>query len=391
MASFYSMLSRLQGEQKLQGDLNKSLLGINVAQEGQDIQAARSKYFDDVQEMELDIAKKNKKRGLKGALASFAPNALDFVFPGLRIAKKVGKVGMALLSGASSKLARDSVSPYSGTISSNLPGGEFYEQARLDLGADIKLTNDFIESSKEDQGLVNWTTAIADGVTQYQIAGAIGDFRSSRDIATPNEISTSSMTKGNPQSLAGVNVIGQGAGVESLYEDVPLGLDVSQYIASFESFSGDPYGDEGQISIGYGTNTFNLGETVTADTTAISQEDALKELNFRIKEDFEPTVINKVGGEEVYASIPQPAKTAMLDLAYNAGPNDVTDTLIQNVLQGNWEEAAKEYETLALFGRKSKKKLPGLVERRKKGAMLLRSLIQEESGRRTIADYFRGN
>ena len=81
----------------------------------------------------------------------------------------------------------------------------------------------------------------------------------------------------------------------------------------------------------------------------------------------------------------------MLDLAYNAGPNDVTDTLIQNVLQGNWEEAAKEYETLALFGRKSKKKLPGLVERRKKGAMLLRSLIQEESGRRTIADYFRGN
>ena len=113
-------------------------------------------------------------------------------------------------------------------------------------------------------------------------------------------------------------------------------------------------------------------------------------MNFRIKEDFEPTVINKVGGKELYASIPGPAKTAMLDLAYNAGPNDITDTLIENILKGNWEDAAKEYETLALFGKESKKKLPGLVNRRKRGAMLLRGLIQEKSPTR-ISDFFRGN
>jgi GH24 family phage-related lysozyme (muramidase) len=357
MASFYSMLSRLQGEQKLQGDLNKSLLGIDVAQESQDINEARSQYRTDVEEAEREMARRARKRSKWGTLATIGSAALDFALPG------VGKWASAAIAGVSSGLARDSVKPYSDTISTQLPGGKFHEQARLDLSADIQSTNDFISDAKEGQGLLNWTSALSDAYTTYQIGGAIEDFESSKDIATPDEISI---------------------------EQLSTGLDSSQYIAGFEGFSADPYGDEGQVSIGYGTNTFNLGETVTADTTAISQEDALKELNFRIEEDFEPTIINKVGGEELYASIPGPAKTAMLDLAYNAGPNDVTDTLIENILKGNWEEAAKEYETLSLFGRKSKEKLPGLVERRKRGAMLLRGLIQEE-GRRTFSDFFTRN
>ena len=385
MANFYSMLSRLQGEQKLQGDLNKSLLGIDVAQEGQDINEARSQYRTDVDAAELEMKKKADKRSKWSTLTTLGSAALNFVLPA-----PVSKVASAAIAGLASGLARDSVKPYSENISSQLPGGKFHEQARLDLSADITSTNNFIDAAKEGQGLLNWTSALSDAYTAYQIGGAIEDFRSSKDIATPDEISIEQLSKGNPLELGEVNVIGQGVGQESLYDYVPSGLDSSQYIAGFEGFSADPYGDEGQQSIGYGTNTFNLGETVTADTTAISQEDAMKELNFRIKEDFEPTVINKVGGKEVYASIPGPAKTAMLDLAYNAGPNDVTDTLIKNILQGNWEEAAKEYETLALFGRESKKKLPGLVNRRKKGAMLLRGLIQEKSPRR-IKDFFRGN
>ena len=384
MASFYSLLSRLEGEQKLQGDLNKSLLGIDVAQESQDINEARSQYRTDVEEAEREMARRARKRSKWGMLATLGSAALDFALPG------VGRVAAAAIAGVSSGLARDSVKPYSDTILTQLPGGKFHEQARLDFAADRQSTNDFISDAKEGQGLLNWTNALSDAYTTYQIGGTIEDFRSSKDIATPDEISIEQLSKGNPLELGEVNVIGQGVGQESLYDYVPSGLDSSQYIAGFEGFSADPYGDEGQVSIGYGTNTFNLGETVTADTTAISQEDALKELNFRIEEDFEPTIINKVGGEELYASIPGPAKTAMLDLAYNAGPNDVTDTLIENILKGNWEEAAKEYETLALFGRKSKEKLPGLVERRKRGAMLLRGLIQEE-GRRTFSDFFTRN
>tara|TARA_R110000868_G_scaffold65399_6_gene195644 strand:+ start:4503 stop:5654 length:1152 start_codon:yes stop_codon:yes gene_type:complete len=383
MASFYSLLSRLEGEQKLQGSLNKSLLGIDVAQESQDINEARSQYRTDVEEAEREMAKKANKRSKWGTVATIGSAMLNFT-------GVTGKIASTVIAGVASGLARDSVKPYADTISTKLPGGKFHEQARLDLSADITSTNNFIDDAREGQGLLNWTNALSDAYTTYQIGGAVEDFRSSKDIATPDEISTEKLSKGNPLEFGEVNVAGQGVGKESLYDYVPSGLDSSQYIAGFESFSADPYGDEGQVSIGYGTNTFNLGETVTSGTTAISQEDALKELNFRIKEDFEPTVINKVGGKELYASIPGPAKTAMLDLAYNAGPNDITDTLIENILKGNWEDAAKEYETLALFGKESKKKLPGLVNRRKRGAMLLRGLIQEESPTR-ISDFFRGN
>ena len=383
MASFYSLLSRLEGEQKLQGSLNKSLLGIDVAQESQDINEARSQYRTDVEEAEREMAKKANKRSKWGTVATIGSAMLNFT-------GVTGKIASTVIAGVASGLARDSVKPYADTISTKLPGGKFHEQARLDLSADITSTNNFIDDAREGQGLLNWTNALSDAYTTYQIGGAVEDFRSSKDIATPDEISTEKLSKGNPLEFGEVNVAGQGVGKESLYDYVPSGLDSSQYIAGFESFSADPYGDEGQVSIGYGTNTFNLGETVTSGTTAISQEDAVKELNFRIKEDFEPTVINKVGGKELYASIPGPAKTAMLDLAYNAGPNDITDTLIENILKGNWEDAAKEYETLALFGKESKKKLPGLVNRRKRGAMLLRGLIQEESPTR-ISDFFRGN
>lgn len=383
MASFYSLLSRLEGEQKLQGSLNKSLLGIDVAQESQDINEARSQYRTDVEEAEREMAKKANKRSKWGTVATIGSAMLNFT-------GVTGKIASTVIAGVASGLARDSVKPYADTISTKLPGGKFHEQARLDLSADITSTNNFIDDAREGQGLLNWTNALSDAYTTYQIGGAVEDFRSSKDIATPDEISTEKLSKGNPLEFGEVNVAGQGVGKESLYDYVPSGLDSSQYIAGFESFSADPYGDEGQVSIGYGTNTFNLGETVTSGTTAISQEDALKELNFRIKEDFEPTVINKVGGKELYASIPGPAKTAMLDLAYNAGPNDITDTLIENILKGNWEDAAKEYETLALFGKESKKKLPGLVNRRKRGAMLLRGLIQEKSPTR-ISDFFRGN
>ena len=140
MASFQQLMARLQGEQRLASGLSQSSLGMDVEQEGQDLEAARSDYFTDVEEAQRQMAKKQKKRGRKGMLGSLLGTAASFI-PG------VGAIGGALIGGLSSSLGRSSVSPYSGTISSSLPGGKFHSQARKDFSRDITSTNQFIWSS----------------------------------------------------------------------------------------------------------------------------------------------------------------------------------------------------------------------------------------------------
>jgi len=232
MANFYSMLSRLKGEQKLQGDLNKSLLGINVAQESQDINEARSQYRTDVDEAEREMAKKANKRSAAGTVATIGSAMLKFT-------GVTGKIASTVIAGVASGLARDSVKPYADTISTKLPGGEFHEQARLDLSADITSTNNFIDDAKEGQGLLNWTNALSDAYTTYQIGGAIEDFRSARDVASKTKGTVDKIKKDNPLGIGGVNVMGQGVGQESLYEDLPSNFNPISYGETFDTILKD--------------------------------------------------------------------------------------------------------------------------------------------------------
>ena len=123
MASFAQLIGRLKAQQKLQSDLGRSALGIDVETEGQQLREARSQYRDDVEAAQRAMAKKERKRSSRGLLGSLLGTGLSFV-PGL------GAVGGALIGGLASSLGRSSVKPYAGTISTSLPGGKFHNPAR---------------------------------------------------------------------------------------------------------------------------------------------------------------------------------------------------------------------------------------------------------------------
>lgn len=161
MSSFYQLIGRLQNKQQIESAESKTMLGIDVTQESQDIEGARRDYSVAVEKAEREMARRARKRSGKGLLASAVGMGLSFI-PG------VGPVAGALMAGAASGLARQSVAPYTGTIANSLPGGKFHSEARQDLSADIGSTNAFIADAAEGQSLLDWTNALSDAVTAYQ-------------------------------------------------------------------------------------------------------------------------------------------------------------------------------------------------------------------------------
>ena len=168
MASFAQLIGRLKAQQKLQSDLGRSALGIDVETEGQQLREARSKYRDDVEAAQRAMAKKERKRSRRGLLGSLLGTGLSFV-PGL------GAVGGALIGGLASSLGRSSVKPYAGTISTSLPGGKFHNPARKEFSADIASTNRFLADAVEGQSLLNQTNALTDAYNIYGFQNAFGD------------------------------------------------------------------------------------------------------------------------------------------------------------------------------------------------------------------------
>ena len=168
MASFAQLIGRLKAEQKLQSDLNRSSLGMDVEEERVDLEEARSQYRDDVEEAQRQLARRQQKRTRAGAFGSLLGAGLSFV-PGL------GAVGGALIGGLASSLGRSRVKPYTETISSTLPGGKFYAQARKDFSRDIASTNEFISAAQEGQGLLNMTNALNDALMVYNFQDTYGE------------------------------------------------------------------------------------------------------------------------------------------------------------------------------------------------------------------------
>ena len=161
MSSFYQLVGRLQNKQQIESAEAKAMLGIDVTQESQDIEGARRDYSVAVESAEREMARRGRKRSGRGMLASALGMGLSFV-PG------IGPVAGALITGAASGLARQSVAPYTATIANTLPGGKFHSEARQDLSADIGSTNAFIADAAEGQSLLDWSNALSDAVTAYQ-------------------------------------------------------------------------------------------------------------------------------------------------------------------------------------------------------------------------------
>jgi|TARA_R110002012_G_scaffold176911_1_gene341792 hypothetical protein len=167
MASFAQLIGRLQAEQKLQSNINRSSLGIDVEEEKIDLEEARSDYRDQVEEAQRKMAKNARSRSRRGLLGSVLGAALSFT--------PLGAVGGALVGGLASSLSRSRVKPYSQAISSNLPGGKFHAQARKDFSRDIESTNQFISDAAEGQNLLNMTNALNDAYNIYGFQNAYGE------------------------------------------------------------------------------------------------------------------------------------------------------------------------------------------------------------------------
>lgn len=168
MASFSQLMAQLEARQRLSSNLSSSSLGMDVEEEAQDLEAARSDYYEDVEESRRKMDSKSRKRGFLGALGTGLGFASSFL-------PAINPFAASLIGGLASSLGRASVSPYSGTISSSLPGGKFHSQARKDFSADIASTNQFISDANEGQSLLNMTNALNDAINVYGLTESFGE------------------------------------------------------------------------------------------------------------------------------------------------------------------------------------------------------------------------
>ena len=165
--SFNQLISQLQGRQRFQSGQTNTVAGMDIEGERQDIEASKSDYFTDVEEANRQMAKKAKRRGRWGAFGTLLGSAASFT--------PLGALGGALIGGLASSLGRSAVKPYSGTISSSLPGGKFYSQARKDFSRDIASTNQFISDANEGQSLLDMTNSLGDALNIYGLQDKFGD------------------------------------------------------------------------------------------------------------------------------------------------------------------------------------------------------------------------
>jgi hypothetical protein len=207
-ASFYTTVNRLQQQQNVEGAELKARLGIDVTQEAQNIDAAQRSYQEQTDRASLEMARNERKRskwGLGGTLIGFASS----------FANPIGAIGGALIGGLVSGLGRSSVKPYSGTIANTLPGGDFHNEARMDLSSSVDATNSFISDAVQGQNLLNWTNALSDAVTTYQLGKEVPSMKEGfRDWAvgkpTGGELDSEGNLIGTPTYEGGRSKEGSG-------------------------------------------------------------------------------------------------------------------------------------------------------------------------------------
>ena len=147
-------------DQVVQGAENQASLQMKVAQEGQDIDAWKRHYAEQVEDMSYGMQEAEEKRGKRGFWGTLLGIGASFT--------PIGALGGAIIGGLASGLLRNTVEPYTGTIVNTLPGGEFWAEARKDEASAISSTQRFIDTAADGQSLLNWTNAFSDAATVYQ-------------------------------------------------------------------------------------------------------------------------------------------------------------------------------------------------------------------------------
>jgi len=179
MASFSQLIGRLRAEQEFMNKSNMLDMGMEVQEERQDVEEARSKYQSDVQAAQREMQRRANRRSSRGLFGTLLGAGLSLAFPAITPA-----IGTAIGAGAS-LLGRSSVDPYRANISSSLPGGRFLKQSRRDLSRDIESTNLFIQDAADQQSLLNMTSALADAYTIYNMNRMFTGLKGMEDGETP--------------------------------------------------------------------------------------------------------------------------------------------------------------------------------------------------------------
>jgi|GEM_PF-261089 len=99
----------------------------------------------------------------------------------------------------------------------------------------------------------------------------------------------------------------------------------------------------------------------------ITEEEALYLLKLIIETEYLPPVLKAIDAAK--ASVSKHAVSASTDMTYNCGPGALKWSWFAKLLAGNVAEAARRYSVTAQTSKG--RKLPGLVRRRKEGALIL--------------------
>lgn len=141
--------------------------------------------------------------------------------------------------------------------------------------------------------------------------------------------------------------------------------DVSDYLKKWESFTPVAKWDVNAYRLGYGSDTITLPDGTYRKVKAgdkTTKELADKDLQRRIKLEFEPKVRNKVG-EPYYTNLQDSAKVALISVAYNYG-NLTKPAIVDAARSGNPKKIADAIVTSTVNDNKGTKDYNGLRRRR---------------------------
>ena len=175
MASFSQLIGRLRAEQEFMNKSNMLDMGMEVQDERQDVEEARSKYQSDVQAAQREMQRRANKRSRRGLFGTLLGAGISIINP----------IAGAVIGTGASLLGRSSVDPYRANISSSLPGGRFLKQSRRDLSRDVESTNLFIQDAADQQSLLNMTSALSDAYTIYNMNRMFTNLKGMEDGETP--------------------------------------------------------------------------------------------------------------------------------------------------------------------------------------------------------------
>lgn len=154
----------------------------------------------------------------------------------------------------------------------------------------------------------------------------------------------------------------------------------ADFIKKYEGFTPTAMWDVNAYRIGHGSDTLTLPDNtfrkvVKGDTT--TKDLAAKDLARRIKLDFEPKIKKQIG-EPYYSNLPEPARIALLSLAYNYG-SITKKAIIDAARTGDVVKLSDAIIESTKNDNKGKSYYNALLNRRKKEADLAKSLIQKIS------------